>query len=305
MSSHLTFPNRAKRRQTAAFLFYWLGLAGWCAYNVRSIMERGLMTMAKNVKKSSGSTSGGAAENSPMAGMPMFYHKPVAVTSQAFSGKSLKQLANFSFTAKANAMPLNAVEFILAMRAYPIVFAGQGGNAMPVAITGLEREKNLFIAQDGSWLEGAYIPAYVRRYPFIFFEAEGDKLILCLDESANMVEDGSKRPMFDEKGQPTAIVQNALAFCKSYQEQYEVTRQFMADLVQHGLLEDYQANVELMSREKISLGGFQVINENKFNALPDSVIAEWRKKGWLPLVYAHLMSFGAWPQLVSLASKKS
>ena len=46
---------------------------------------------------------------------------------------------------------------------------------VPVAILGLRGAANQFVNSEGAWREGKYIPAYVRRYPFILMESP-DKL---------------------------------------------------------------------------------------------------------------------------------
>jgi SapC len=46
------------------------------------------------------------------------------------------------------------------------------------------------------------------------------------------------------------------------------------------------------------LAGFKVIDEARFTKLPDATFMQWRRKGWLPLVYAHFFSIGAWSGLV-------
>jgi hypothetical protein len=54
----------------------------------------------------------------------------------------------------------------------------------------------------------------------------------------------------------------------------------------------------------LTLCDFQIVDEAKFNALPDDVFLDWRRRGWLPLVYAHLMSMASGAGLVELEAKK-
>src|SRR5262245_49510004 len=66
------------------------------------------------------------------------------------------------------ALPLSFTEFSVACRDYPIAFlnAGDAGNFVPMVVLGLETQQNLFVTKDGVWETSAYVPAYVRRYPF-------------------------------------------------------------------------------------------------------------------------------------------
>ena len=124
---------------------------------------------------------------------------------QRHGSKSLKRMTSFPFARKTNSVPINGVEFPFVMRHYPIVFtAGERPN--PVAVLGVRTDKNLFVNEWGGWTDGLYVPAYIRRYPFIFMEdASGERLILCVDEETNLLVDDSKRPLFAD-GKPTDVV---------------------------------------------------------------------------------------------------
>ena len=50
------------------------------------------------------------------------------------------------------------------------------------------------------------------------------------------------------------------------------------------------------------LSGFYVVDEAKFNALPDDVFLEWRRKSWVAAVYAHFLSQNCWKTLLDLAA---
>ena len=152
-------------------------------------------------------------------------------------------------------MPINAVEFGLAVRHYPIVFTS-ADPALPVAVLGLRSGQNMFIGDDGAWESSNYVPAYIRRYPFIFMSSsDGLQFTLCVDVESEAVSE-------------------------------------------HGLLSPRAAEVTLKSSEKLALGGFRIIDEGKFNALSSEVFLEWRQRGWLHLVYSHLMSLSNWAGLV-------
>ena len=61
-----------------------------------------------------------------------------------------------------------------------------------------------------------------------------------------------------------------------------------------GLLVENRAQVVLKDRR----ARFRVIDEAKLNALDDATVLDWRRKGWLPLVYCHLISISNWSNLV-------
>ena len=199
-------------------------------------------------------------------------------------------------------MPLNAIEFALAARHYPIVFAAEGV-APPAAVMGLKAGENLVVDDAGRWERGPYIPAYVRRYPFIAVSAPGSKeYALCLDTASDLLVEGGKRALF-QGGQPSELTKKALEFCQLYQQQADLTRQFVEALDEHDLLVGRGAKLRLASGTERTLSGFRVIDEQKFNALPDDVFLAWRHKGWIGLVYLHLASLSSWGGLVDRASR--
>ena len=169
---------------------------------------------------------------------------------------------------------------------------------VPVAVLGMREAKNQFVESDGSWRAGAYIPAYVRRYPFILMESP-DRLqfTLCVDEASSLLVDGDEQPLFNGD-KASEVANNALQFCSAYQGQHTFTLEFTAALEKYGLLVENRASVALKTGEQLSLSGFRMVDEQKFTALPDDVFLDWRQRGWIPLIYCHLLSMGNWQSLV-------
>lgn len=253
---------------------------------------------AKVAKTEAEAKDAAPAETLPAA-LPVLYRKPTPLTAEKHGKKALSRKTSFAFAAGANSVPVNAAEFRLAMKYYPIVFAGSNP-VMAVVILGLTDSENLFVSKDGQWREGNYIPAYVRRYPFIFMTGpQQQQFVLCIDEESELIVDKGEQAFFDGD-KPSAATDRALKFCSAYQTQSELTKQFASAMDEAGLLEPNQAEIRLSSGEKLALGGFRVINEEKFANLPDKTFLEWRKKGWLPLIYAHLFSTSNWNRLISL-----
>ena len=227
--------------------------------------------------------------------LPLFYADPHALTVERHGAKAIATDANYSFAKETNSVPVTAMEFTRVMRNYPIVFTAVDP-VVPVAVLGLRGTRNQFVSDDGVWQEGAYIPAYVRRYPFILMESP-DKLqySLCIDEAAaHFVDDG--QALFED-GKPSEICKKALEFCSAYQGQHSFSLEFTATLEKYSLLVENRAAVTLASGESLSLSGFRVIDEEKFMGLPDDVFLDWRQRGWIPLVYCHLLSMSNWQSL--------
>jgi hypothetical protein len=235
--------------------------------------------------------------------LPLFYKRPRPLQAARDADSSLATGQGYGFAAGANATPLAAGEMTQACRHYPILFV-DGPTPHSVALLGLRSGENLFVDEDGAWESGVYIPLYVRRYPFIFLEnADKSEFSLCIDEAAPGFGQGGAGRLFD-KGEPTALTRNALEFCRDFQGHLNFTAEFMKAVAAADLLIDNRADVTLNDGRRLSLAGFQIIDEARFNALPDDDFLRWRAKGWLHLVYCHFISTGNWGGLVDRAAKR-
>lgn len=226
-----------------------------------------------------------------MAAQLLFYHSAVPVSSQRHLGLSVKVGADFGFARGVHAVPLTAVEIGRAAAEYPVVFTGEGENLMPVVVLGLEVGHNLFVRPDGTW-DGSYIPAFVRRYPFVFSASEdGRSFTLCLDESfAGCNREGRGEALFDAEGERTSYLNGVLHFVREYQVQHDNTRVFCSHLQELGLLEPMQAQFRLPGGGERNLTGFMAVNRVRLKALPPERLADLAVSDELELIYLHLHS---------------
>lgn len=231
--------------------------------------------------------------------MPMFYKSPRPLDRVKDAKTHLSRPPNFNFTANTNAIPILLDEFALSSCHYPIVFAA-GPNPVPAAVVGLRGNTNLFLDAQGQWRNGAYIPAYVRRYPFILMDDPSQKqFVLCIDETCEWLSEQGEFPLFDGE-KPSSFTQGAIDFCAALRQQGEATDEFVKSLQAHNLLMSNNAQIDLPDNTRLQLNGFLIIDPQKFDALPDNVFLEWRRKGWLGFIYAHFLSSHCWPKLVEL-----
>jgi hypothetical protein len=232
-----------------------------------------------------------------MATQLLFYGNAVPVNSQQHADLSVKQGGDFSFARKVNSVPLTAVEFRPAAREHVVVFAGEGENIVPVAILGSTAEQNLFVHADGSW-DGDYVPAFIRRYPFVFASGDdGKTFTLCIDDSfSGCNREGRGERLFDADGNRTQYLGTVLNFAQEYQAQFNRTRAFCAHLNELGILEPMQASFTPPGGERRNLTGFMAVNRTKLKDLEDATLAQMAKRDELELIYLHLHSlsnFGA------------
>jgi hypothetical protein len=221
----------------------------------------------------------------------LIYETVVPLTAAKHRDLSLDTTTNYSFSAKVNSVPLMAVEFPLAMSEYAIVFAGPPENTMPAVILGLRGDENLYLAGGSDW-QAKYKPAFVRRYPFVFSSTpDAQRFLLCIDEAfSGLNKDGRGQKLFDADDKPTPYVDNILKFLQEYQLQFRRTQDFCKKVQELDLLEPMQAQVQMRSGEKLSLGGFMAVNRAKLKAVPSDKLAELAKTDELELIYLHIQS---------------
>lgn len=247
--------------------------------------------------KKSGSKDIGSAQ------LPLFY-KNVAVLDEKRHGKKRLSEGSFPFAAEANAIPLNGIEFRFAVTEYPIVFFNEAP-FMPAVIVGLTKDKNLLINGDGKWEEGCYVPAYVRRYPFIFLESEDkETLTLCIDEDSETLDKEGDVQLFDGD-QPSEDTNRILEFCRVFQGHYNNTLEFSKALGEQELLIEKTADAKTKDGGQHVLGGFKVVDENKMREFPDNLASKWHNNGWLPLIYWHIASQNNWGRLIDRQAIRS
>ncbi len=223
------------------------------------------------------------------APQPLFYQKPWPLDPARHANKRLKRGTGFGFAARTNSVVLTTAEFAPALRFYPIVFTAQDP-AMPIALLGVTNESNLFIDDAGAWRPQTYVPAYVRRYPFAFIEsADRKSFTLCIDEASSFVTEGDGEPFF-VAGKPSTATEQALRFCTEFQSLFQATRAFADALAAEKMLIERQADFRSPAGQQASLSGFRIVDEQKFMQLPDATFLDWRKRGFVHLVHAHLFS---------------
>jgi hypothetical protein len=236
--------------------------------------------------------------------MPLFYRQIAVIDTVRHAAIKLSRDAGYGFAAKTNAILLCNGEFHAAAQTYPIVFSS-GVDALPLVICGFSDDRNLFVTGEGSWRPNAYIPAYVRRYPFIFVQnPASNELLLGVEEDSDRIGTTQGTPLFDD-GKPSDALREALTFCTNYQDQVVRTQEFGAALHAAGVLEEQQAQINFPRGGTAQMGGFRVISPAKFDALDDATFLDWRRRGWLPLVFAHFHSMGQWQSLIEILSGKA
>lgn len=223
--------------------------------------------------------------------LPLFYKSVVPLSSQFHPNHGLKARENLAFTRNTHAIPITVDEFAVAQRHYPIVF-GLGENPAPLALVGLQEGHNLYLGADDQWENGQYVPAFVRRYPFMLarLSPTSEELSLCFDDtSGQLVADDGER-LFDGTV-PSETTKGILAFCEQFEQAVFRTRSFMEELAKLDLLMDGEVTIQRQGlAEPAVYRGFRMIAEDRLQALRGDQARKLVQSGMLGLGYAHLFS---------------
>ncbi|WP_246160091.1 SapC family protein [Aureimonas fodinaquatilis] len=235
---------------------------------------------------------------------PLFYRSPLLLRFEEHAKFGLRRTPNYSFASTANVIPLTGSEFGIAGRQYPIVFSNDP-SAMTLAVMGLTRHKNQFVDDAGNWQAGAYVPAYVRRYPFISINTEvGGNEMLGIDAASDRisldvdVESEDVDAIFNADGEPTEAARSAISLCDMFSFHHKRTRDFTAAMLEHNLLVERSAEIKNQDGTQGVVNGFRVIDEEAFRALPDAVLVDFHAKGWTDMIVLHIASQLSWQTLL-------
>jgi hypothetical protein len=223
----------------------------------------------------------------------LIYDHVTPIVTDAHADMWIEPAMGYSFAKTVNSVPLLGVEFVVAAADHPIVFARNGDVIFPAALLGLRAEVNDHVDFDGSW-QGGYLPAFLRRHPFVFSRPEGEiegTYTLCIDEaSPRLNRNGRGMPLFETDGSQSETLKNALAFAVEFQNQFHKTQDFCRRLESLNLLEEAQARYRDATGAEGSMGGFSVINREKLQRIPHDRMLHLFRSDELALCYAHLHS---------------
>jgi len=241
-----------------------------------------------------------------ITGNVLFYKNPEPLSFAKHGNLGVKKIDQpFAFLRSAHAVPLTVTEFAMAACSFPVIFIGE--ERTPIAVMGVRQGQNLYVNDDGFTDVDAYVPAFVRRYPFVFAaDPGGEQLLLCVDSEAPMVSDQADVAFFDGEA-PSKYTEEAIEFCKEFERQRHSTLAFVDMLKKHDLFEEKSISFQPRDQQGQDTGPTQkiadywAISEERMNALGDEAFKELKDMGALGAVYAHFVSLLNWPRVITRA----
>lgn len=229
----------------------------------------------------------------PTQTLPLFYNALEPLNVSQHGKMNIRRLDKAPHIAGNHAIPATVDEFALLQRHYPIVFS-TGESAVPLVLMGLSDGINVFLDDDGLVREPmTYVPAYMRRYPFLLakLRPDTDELSLCFDPTSGAVgEFAEGEPLFDGD-QPSQATRAVLQFCEQFETAGQRTAVFVEELKKAELLMDGEVAIQPEGSEQpFVYRGFQMVDEEKLRNMRGDELRKINQNGMLPLIYAHLFS---------------
>ena len=244
-----------------------------------------------------------------ITGQVLFYSKPEPLSPEAHGKLGFKPLdAPFAFAAGAHILPLQVSEFGLAALNYPVIFAGE--QKAPMAILGIRPGDNLFVSANGRYEEQAYIPSFIRRYPFVLAGGQGDEqLIVCIDRDAPMLTEGGEVPLFVD-GKLSSFAQTAVDFCSNFETERRRTDMFVDRLKALDLFEAKIATftprmADGSQGQPVQIADYFAVSEEKLNALSNHDLRELHINGFFIDMWSNVIYMFNWERLVGRAANRA
>ena len=87
-----------------------------------------------------------------------------------------------------------------------------------MAVMGVNAGENLFVDENGVYGPDAYIPAYIRRYPFVLAnDAAAQRMVVCIDRGPD--DRREPGPPFFENGEPSDYTKGCIEFCNNFENE--------------------------------------------------------------------------------------
>jgi hypothetical protein len=240
---------------------------------------------------------------SPLTGQVLFYEEPEPLDSQRHGRLGMKSSDRpYGFAAQQHFVPLHVGEFGPASVNYPIIFAGDA--RAPLAVMAINAGENLFIDHTGLFVPGAYIPSFIRRYPFVAARDEqGGRMVVCVDRRFELFTETDPDVMLFENGEPTAFTKRCIDFCSQFDNDARTTQSFINLLMDLDLFEPRKTTFTPRSEdgsvgEPTLIAEFFAVSEEKVKSLPHAKLAELRDNNALSQIYAHMISLHGWDKLI-------
>ncbi|NEX60898.1 SapC family protein [Noviherbaspirillum galbum] len=212
-----------------------------------------------------------------------------AITKEEFHQKRWQPHSRLFFAASRAVVELDLSELPVAAANFTFGFLKQGdGSFLPAVLMGIQPDKNLFVAKDGSWLAG-YVPSLFRVSPFALGVTEEGKKILCLDDTFSEPPAEQGFAFFNENGEPGPELLQVNQLLSTMDSNRLVTSKACAALDEAGVLQPWKITLQTKDGNK-TLEGLHHIDQAALESLPGDKLETLMKCGALSIAYCQMVS---------------
>jgi len=154
------------------------------------------------------------------------------------------------------------------------------------AMLGFDESENLFL-DDG---RDCYRPLNLQRGPFF---TAGDELAIDLDHPRV----GRGEALFGENGEPSAYLKSIIQLFRDLVPGLERTKVFIDTLLKLKLIEPVDLDVAFDDGSRRDVTGLYTINQEALREIPDAVVLDLFRRGYLSLIYLMIASLKQVPVL--------
>lgn len=216
----------------------------------------------------------------------------VAELSHAQHGDlKLDRSAAMQVAATQHLVSLRVSEVVRAVCSLPIFFTrdGETGELVLTALTSFHPGASLFVA-DGEW-QAIYTPAVLQTHPLYLMPAkDGEGFAVGIDEESPALSTKTGEALYDESGEASIYLKQLTQLLEADLAQAYQTQAFCASLERQQLIKPVALNVVSEDGEPRLLRGLSTIDEVALQALSEEQFQALNASGYLPPIYAMLMS---------------
>lgn len=225
------------------------------------------------------------------------FQTPEALNPDRHGHLRLADAPDYRFAAGEMAAPVVSGEMWQIAREYVLVFPDSNAG-LPLAILGTEAGVNAYVRNGNHPWWGRYVPAHLRRYPFVAAAKPGEEskplaersFTVMIDTAAPQLGTTSGQALFDNDGKPSKLLQDVQQVLANLQKDMEITQGLVTQLDKAGVLTDQALSIESAHGEPVGLKGFRVIDQQKLRDLPPEKLRDLLTNGAMDLAFAHISS---------------
>ncbi len=198
---------------------------------------------------------------------------------------------NFSAFLQTPSLPVLITELASVIGQYVLAFKKPGQAFVPVILTDVGFNRNVYIRRDGHWMS-RYLPFCLRNYPFCFAANDaGERFLGIASDRLATEEHEGALPLFKADGSLSESVQKHRANIEKLEELYRLNLQKIQVLADEGLIVEWPLKVRLeKDKDPIAVEGLYRIDPEKLLALGGDKLELLKNHGVLTFALSQPMS---------------